>query len=86
MGGAEPKTTLAFTWMLLTVDPNQALPHLKRLQAMFSDPRIEIDPALRAQWLALQASLLIAEGRTVEGIELAQQALAIAPRKRPLRP
>jgi len=74
-----PKTTLAFTWMLLTVDPSQALPHLERLQAMFSDPQIEIDPALRAQWLALQASLLIAEGRTVEGIELAQQALAIAP-------
>ena len=74
-----PRTTLAFTWMLLSVDPAQALPHLERLQAMFSDPRHEVDPALQAQWLALQASLLNAQGQPAQSIELAQQALAIAP-------
>jgi LuxR family maltose regulon positive regulatory protein len=73
-----PKTTLAFTWMLLTVDPAQALPHLERLRAMFSDPQLEVDPALQAQWLALQASLLNAQGQPAQSIRLAQQALAIA--------
>lgn len=74
-----PKTTLAFTWMLLSVDPLQAQPHLERLQAMFSDPQLEVDPAWQAQWLALQASLLNAQGQPAQGIALAQQALASAP-------
>jgi LuxR family maltose regulon positive regulatory protein len=74
-----PKTTLAFTWMLLSVDPLQAQPHLERLQAMFSDPQRTIDPALQAQWLALQASLLNAQGQPAQSIGLAQQALASAP-------
>jgi LuxR family maltose regulon positive regulatory protein len=74
-----PKTTLAFTWMLLSVDPAQALPHLERLGAMFSDPQRTVDPALQAQWLALQASLLNAQGQPAQSIALAQQALASAP-------
>jgi LuxR family maltose regulon positive regulatory protein len=74
-----PKTTVAFTWMLLTVDPAQALPHLERLGALFSDPQLEVDPALQAQWLALQASLLNAQGQPAQSIALAQQALASAP-------
>jgi LuxR family maltose regulon positive regulatory protein len=74
-----PKTTLAFTWMLLTVDPAQALPHLERLGAAFSDPQVEVDPALQAQWLALQASLLNAQSQPAQSIRLAEQALAIAP-------
>ena len=65
--------------MLLSVDPAQAQAHLERVQAMFSDPQLEVDPDLQAQWLALQASLLNAQGQPAQSIELAQQALAIAP-------
>jgi LuxR family maltose regulon positive regulatory protein len=73
-----PKTTLAFVWMLLSVDPAQALPHLERLGAMFGDPLRAVDPDLEAQWLALQANLLTGQGQPAQSVDLAQQALVLA--------
>jgi LuxR family maltose regulon positive regulatory protein len=73
------KTSLALTWMLLSVDPAQALPHLERLGAMFSAPQLEVDPALQAQWLALQACLLNTQSQPAQSVELAQRAVASAP-------
>jgi hypothetical protein len=39
----------------------------------------EADPSLKAEWLALQAYLLSAQGRLSESLELAQRARDIAP-------
>jgi len=78
-----PKTNLAFAWThLMHGDAVQAAPYLARLQAMFSgSPLVEKDPALQAEWLALQSTLLNAQGKPAESVELAHQALAIAPQQ-----
>ncbi len=77
-----PKTNMAFIWMhLLRGNFAQALPYLDRLQAMFADsqPEAEQDPSLKAEWLTLQSFLLFAQGKRTEGLNLATQALDIAP-------
>ncbi len=75
-----PRTNLAFAWThLLVGDYTQVSPYLERLRAMFSDSQIEKDTSLRAEWLALQAMLLNAQGKPAKGQALANQALEIVP-------
>ncbi len=75
-----PKTSLAFAWNhLLHGDFSQANPYLEQLNAIFADSRMQTDPALQAEWLALQAWLLNNQGQPAEGLALANQALAMAP-------
>jgi LuxR family maltose regulon positive regulatory protein len=77
-----PRTSMAFVWMhLMRGTFAQAAPYLEQLQAWFASPQPEEepDPSLKAEWLALQASLLVAQGKATEGLMLATQALEIAP-------
>jgi len=76
-----PRVNLAIAWMhLLRRNFAQAAPHLERLQRIFSTlEKSEIDPSLEGEWLALQSMLLNAQGKAVESIDLAEQALKILP-------
>ncbi|MCA9946163.1 MAG: hypothetical protein KC449_21915, partial [Anaerolineales bacterium] len=76
-----PKTNLMFAWMyLMSSNVSQALPYIDRLQKMFdSDQFEETQPSIKAEWLALQANLLSAQGQLEESLAVAQQALAIVP-------
>lgn len=76
-----PKTNLAFAWMnLFTGKYEEAMPFIARLGMMFSDGSLsETDPAVQAEWLALQATLLSGQGENAEALALANQALAIVP-------
>ncbi len=76
-----PRVNLAIAWMhLLRRNLTQAAPHLERLQRIFSTlKKSEIDPSLEGEWLALQSMLLNAQGKAVESIGLAEQALKILP-------
>lgn len=76
-----PKANLAFAWMhLLRGTYLQATPYLERLQEMFSSSQIgEKDASLQAEWFALQSTLLNAQGKPAESLNLANQALNIVP-------
>ena len=76
-----PRVNFAIAWMhLLRRNFAQATPHLERLQRIFSTlEKSEIDPSLEGEWLALQSMLLNAQGKAVESIDLAEQALKILP-------
>ena len=76
-----PKTNLMFAWMyLMSNNFTQALPYIDRLQKMFATDQLdETDPAVKAEWLALQANLLSAQGQPEQSITVGQQALAIVP-------
>lgn len=76
-----PRVNLAIAWMhLLRRNFAQAAPHLERLQKIFTTlEKSEIDPSLEGEWLALQSMLLNAQGKAVESIDLAEQALKILP-------
>jgi LuxR family maltose regulon positive regulatory protein len=76
-----PKINLAFAWMhLLRGAYASAAPYVERLHMGFArSPLDESPPALRAEWLALQAHLLSAQGRLAESLELAQRARDLAP-------
>jgi LuxR family maltose regulon positive regulatory protein len=90
-----PKANLAFAWMhLLRGTYPLALPYLERLQELFSGSEAETGasragpsldgPALEgrsllAEWLALQAALLSAEGKPGESLALCRRALELAP-------
>ncbi len=76
-----PKTNLMFAWMyLMSNNFTQALPYIDRLQKMFATDQLdETDPAIRAEWLALQANLLSAQGQPEQSLAVGQQALAIVP-------
>ncbi len=75
------RTNLALAWMyLMRGDMAQAAPFVERLRALPPALRpAEGDPALKAEWLALQAYVLIGQAQFAEGINLAKQALEIAP-------
>jgi LuxR family maltose regulon positive regulatory protein len=74
-----PRTNLAFAWMHLLHDHfEQALAYVTRLHEMFAATKIE-DAALQAEWLALQATLINAQGKPAESLALAEQALHIVP-------
>jgi len=71
------RASLAFAWMDLMRGNFEAMPaHIARLQTLFvaASP----DPALQAEWLALQATLLSGQGRPQDSLALAGQALALA--------
>ena len=76
-----PKANLVFAWLhLMRGNPTPAFPYLERLQRMFAGSQsLEKDPALAARWLALQAMLLIAQGKAAESLALTGQALEIVP-------
>ena len=77
-----PRANLAFARMHLTfAEFAQAAPYIARLQKIFSiDQSVSaITPAVRAEWLALQSTLLGVQGSAAESLALAQQALALAP-------
>ena len=88
-----PKANLAFAWMyLLSGAVAQAAPYIERLGAMFSPQAAapagrqpgegastQQPPALRAEWLAMQSNLLAMDGKLAESLDLARQALEIAP-------
>jgi LuxR family maltose regulon positive regulatory protein len=64
----------------------QAAPHLERLQRIFStlsrnaaDKEYGIGPSLLGEWLALQAMLMNAQGKAIESIDLAEEALKNLP-------
>ncbi len=76
------RTNLAFAQMhLMRGDFVQASPYLDRLQGLFSNPSGEerMEPSMRAEWLALQSTLLSVRGRPTEALSLAQRALEVAP-------
>jgi LuxR family maltose regulon positive regulatory protein len=74
-----PRTNLAFAWMQLWHGQfEQALVYVARLQEIFATTQIE-DAALQAEWLALQATLINAQGKPTEALTLTEQALSIAP-------
>ena len=92
MVAASPKVNLAFAWMhLMSNDYTQALPYIERLQVLFGprlredaaqgDPRAGGDATVRAEWLALQAMLLNAQGQPDQSLVLANEALAIVPQE-----
>lgn len=76
-----PKVNLAFAWMhLLRGAFASAAPYVERLQTMLAGSQLdEAPPSLKAEWLALQAYLLSAQGKLIESLELANQARDIAP-------
>ncbi|MBI5564111.1 MAG: hypothetical protein HY870_04385 [Chloroflexi bacterium] len=74
-----PRTSLAFAWMhLLHGRFEQVFVYVARLQEIFATEQIE-SVALQAEWLALQATLINAQGKPTEGLTLAERALSIVP-------
>jgi LuxR family maltose regulon positive regulatory protein len=75
------RINLAFAWMhLLRGAFATAAPYMERLQTMLAGSQMdEADPSLKAEWLALQAYLLSAQGQLTESLELAHQARDLAP-------
>ncbi|MBN2048270.1 MAG: hypothetical protein JW750_10545 [Anaerolineaceae bacterium] len=75
------RANLAFASLhLMRGDPRRAFPHLERLKLLFSgESSARNDPELEARWLALQATLLNAQGQADLSLELCRQALEIAP-------
>jgi len=74
-----PRTNLAFAWMhLLRGNFAQVPPYVERVQDIFAMHQIE-DAALQAEWLALQATLINAQGQPLASLALAEHALQIVP-------
>lgn len=79
-----PRANMAFAWMhFFQGTMAQAAPYLERLQAVFSESQLgEMqDVSLRAEWLALQSSVLNTQGKPSESMALATLALDIVPKK-----
>ncbi len=76
-----PKINMAYAWMnLLRGMPGQAAPYIDRLRIFFSAiETIPPDPSVQAEWSAIQAELLIAQGRPHESRDLAIQAQRLLP-------
>lgn len=76
-----PKTNLSFAWRhLLHGDHRQVGPYLERLRRFFSDADAgELEPEIEGEWLALQATLLAAQGQAGESLALSKQALQVTP-------
>jgi LuxR family maltose regulon positive regulatory protein len=76
-----PRANMAFAWMhLLRGTLSEAGPYLERLESMFpAAAEAGGDPALRAEWLAIQGRLLVAQGKALEARELAEEALRLVP-------
>lgn len=79
---SSPRTHLAFAWMhLLRGAYAQAAPYLERLEGFFAGSQVSKGEteALRAEWLVMQSLLLNMQGRMMESLALASQALETAP-------
>jgi LuxR family transcriptional regulator, maltose regulon positive regulatory protein len=76
-----PRTNLAFAWLYLpSGDFSQAQPYIERLHTMFAGQQLAAyDPIVQAEWLALQATLLSAQGQLDPSLELANRALSLLP-------
>lgn len=76
-----PRVSLAFAWMyVMRGRVDQAAPFVERLRTIFSSSQaFQDDVALQAQWLAFQAFLLAGQGNTGESMNLATEAVSIAP-------
>lgn len=80
-----PKANLAFAWMhLINRELVQAAPFIERLETLFSNMQsdqeaVKYPPVLVAEWLALQAILLNAQGKQKESLAAAEKALEMAP-------
>jgi LuxR family maltose regulon positive regulatory protein len=72
---------LAFAWLhILRGTFAAATPYIERLHIALAGSRLnEASPSLQAEWLALQAYLLSAQGKLIESLELAQRACDLAP-------
>lgn len=78
-----PRTNLAFAWMhLLRGAYLQAAPYLEELESSFSTSQLTEDKrAMKAEWLVMRSLLLNMEGKTAEGVALANEALKIVPKQ-----
>lgn len=80
-----PRTHLAFAWMhLLGGTYHYVSPYLEQLQAIFENPQAESQlgeayPSLKAEWLVLQSLMSYMQSKMAECMDLATQALEIAP-------
>ena len=76
-----PKINMAYAWMnLLRGRLPEAIPFIDRLQIIFS--QTETDPwsvSLQAEWLAIQAELLMSQGKPSQSRDLAIQAHKMLP-------
>ena len=58
-----PKINMAYAWMnLLRGMPPEAMPFIDRLRTIFSQRKRILERSLQAEWLAIQAELLISQG------------------------
>ncbi len=76
-----PKINMAFAWMnLLRGTPEHAAQYIEHLRKIFSsNNEIQLEPSFKGEWLALQAKLLILQGKPSESRDVANQALIILP-------
>jgi LuxR family transcriptional regulator, maltose regulon positive regulatory protein len=75
-----PKTNLAFAWnYLLHGDIPQAAPYIEKLARISVNEWEDNEPTLQAEWLALQAWLINAQGKPLESLTMAGHALEITP-------
>lgn len=76
-----PRINMAFAWMnLLRGTPEQAAQSIEHLRNIFSsNNEINLEPSLKGEWLALQAKLLILQGKPSESRDVAKQALIMLP-------
>ncbi len=73
------RTNLAFAWMhLLRGNYPNIPPYLRQVETALAQTGAA-DPALRAEWLALQSNLANVQGRGEESVQLARQALEMIP-------
>jgi LuxR family maltose regulon positive regulatory protein len=79
LGLQTPRANFAFAWMhLLSGDFPNAMRYIEALQRIFSQDEPD-DPALQAEWMAMQALMLNAQGQAQDSLTLAEQALQLVP-------
>jgi LuxR family maltose regulon positive regulatory protein len=81
-----PRLNMAYAWLnLLRGTPHQAAGSIERLRAIFAAPEAgRLDASLRAEWLAIQAELRLAQGQPEASRDLAVQAQSLLPEVDPL--
>jgi LuxR family maltose regulon positive regulatory protein len=73
------RTHLALAWMhALRGTHSEAFAYIEKLQLALQEG-IEETPSIGAEWLALQALMLNMQGRTTDGLLMAERALEMAP-------
>lgn len=80
-----PRTELAFAWMhLLRGAYAEAAPYLERTRRFFGGegaeiPATQAQQTLKAEWLVMRSLHLFMEGKALQSMALANQALELAP-------